>query len=778
MTSTTGTAPPPAGKKPAPPRFAAIPNILQGKALCAVIKKWQEGQQQAAKKGINCTPGMNWEDISRELNRTGSAADNLTPAACQILWRYLAYGQIVTEEDLRAGTISSYTGTATSSAPVTQNSKKNLVFPAPPPAATAVLPKKKKPAPAPAKKPAAKKPNEPPPPPTKKRPGTIYVSCVHCQKEVSHSNIAAHIRKAHPELAKEKRERNRKPRPAAPTPSTTTMTVIASGAAIAVPPPSQSAPDKNGPQKQGGKGCRRSVCPHCKGDFSRSHLSKHIKKQHPVEAAMESLLRRVEFEAEYFQSSLTTAPPPALTAMKPPSLSHPALAAMKPPSLATTTVDSSADAVHFTKKSKTNDGVIVTAVDEGSKDKVTCSGNESFEEADRTETEEQRRSRKRRESVTATCKYCNVTITKKHMIVHIRKLHPEKLFLMAEGGGVKSAEPQTSSRERSDKFPTVACNYCGKEITKKSIRAHVRNLHPEVVDESEASGVNGSKPYTVSCPTTQCKYCGKIITKKSIRAHVRNLHPEAAVEEVLAAASKAGDKSRSGSSPLFGVPNGEVKSVKGNSGTVSCHYCHMRFPPADIPNHIRYSHERTVTTLCKYCPKQIQNRNMNTHVRKYHVVESVLEVLVGKVASLNETQPAVLNCTLPGSRLHAINALSSAAGSKSAPALPFSTQRELDERDALQQKELEDAGATQPSLSNYHSGSYEYDVKSSIGEIVSTAASKRILPSSGVSAAKKRMKSGSGSTTATLVQADPSGTDFSNLHLLAAFASTLQPIIL
>lgn len=736
MISTTGTAPPPAGKQPTPQRFAAIPNILQGKALCAVIKKWQEGQPQATKNGINSASGINWEDISRDLNRAGDGSDDLTPAACQILWRYLAYGQIVTEEDLRAGTITA----------VTQNSKRQgLVFPVP---QSAIPPRKKVPAPS-TKKSAAKKSSGGAPSVTKKRPGTKYVPCIHCQKEVSHSNIAAHIRKAHPELAKEKRERIRKPR-TTPAPDATTLSVVASGnvEAKTATAPSQSELNKSG--LSGGKGCRRSVCPHCKGDFSRSHLSKHIKKQHPVEAVMESLLRRVEFEADYFQTSALTGG------------AHPAVPATMP----TTTGNASADSVHFSKKSKTSRGVIVTAIDKESTGRVTTGEN-----LDEGETEEQRKSHKRRESATATCKYCNVTITKKHMIVHIRKLHPEKLLLLAEDSGVKSAENQTSSRERSDKYPTVACDYCGKEITKKSIRAHVRNLHPEAVDES--TGVGGSRPYVVSCPTTQCKYCGKIITKKSIRAHVRNLHPEAAVEEVRAAASKAEDKGRQGSSPLTGLPAaGAVKSQDGNNGTVSCHYCHMLFPPSDIPNHIRYTHERTIITPCKYCPKQIQNRNMNTHVRKYHVVESVLEVLVGKVASLNETQPAVLNCSLPGSRLHAINALSSAAGAKLTPALPFSTQRELDERDALQQKELDEVDATRADMSAYYSSS------SSSGEIINTTASKRILSHPAASGVKKRMKSGGGSTPVGHVQVDPGGTDFSNLHLLASFASTLQPIIL
>jgi hypothetical protein len=75
-------------------RFAVIPNIFHGKSLCEVIKNWQEQQQQPTEFNAN----INWTKISQDLNNRGSA--NLTPSACQILWTYLAYGQVVTEADL------------------------------------------------------------------------------------------------------------------------------------------------------------------------------------------------------------------------------------------------------------------------------------------------------------------------------------------------------------------------------------------------------------------------------------------------------------------------------------------------------------------------------------------------------------------------------------------------------------------------------------------------------------------------------------------------------
>lgn len=78
--------------------FDVLCFFLQGKALCVVIKKWQEAQQAEATSG-----GINWEIISRDLNSSmGEGETHLTPSACQVLWKYLAYGQMVTEADLVA----------------------------------------------------------------------------------------------------------------------------------------------------------------------------------------------------------------------------------------------------------------------------------------------------------------------------------------------------------------------------------------------------------------------------------------------------------------------------------------------------------------------------------------------------------------------------------------------------------------------------------------------------------------------------------------------------
>ena len=611
-----------------------------------------------------------------------------------------------------------------------------------------------------------------------KRAGTIYVSCEYCKKDVSHSNIAAHIRKAHPERAKKKKERNRKKTIALPATAaltatkaaTDTITAIKANKAITCADASvhnlETNPTVNSTIKgsmRNTSGCTgpRSKCPHCQGDFSRSHLSKHIKKKHPVEAVVDALVNRVVFETDFFQPFEPAGSDSRMSA---------SLSATGPPSSTVYDTDSSSQLVHLTKKYKTANGYIGSIRGEGDIGRINSSDS-GEEDADRTENDEQRQARKRRESVTAVCKYCNVVITKKHMIVHMRKMHPEKLHMVEESIMRASEQGSTSGfRERSDKYPTVACNYCGKEITKKSIRAHVRNLHPEAIIESATpSGMSGAgheaplRPL-VSCPTTQCKYCLKTITKKSIRAHVRNLHPEAAVEEVLAAASKALEASGSGTE--FSHPGGDMAA--GFLHTVNCHYCHMKIPATEILNHVRISHERTTTTPCKYCPKHIQNRNMNTHVRKYHIVESVVEVLVSKVVSLNETQPAQLNCRLPVSRLHSINALSSSGGSLNHKfTLPFSTQRELDERDAMQLRELEEVATTGFATNVID--------KHCVVPRGSKGGHKRSIPNCSDSGVTKKgrksvVKSSGGNVS------DNSSVDFSNLYLLAAFASTMQPL--
>jgi hypothetical protein len=81
----------------------------QGKDLCLAIKNWQEKQQLAASGAPgekNSAGAINWEDISRDLNAMSNGGSKLTASACQVLWRYLAYGQIVTEADLLGGSVS------------------------------------------------------------------------------------------------------------------------------------------------------------------------------------------------------------------------------------------------------------------------------------------------------------------------------------------------------------------------------------------------------------------------------------------------------------------------------------------------------------------------------------------------------------------------------------------------------------------------------------------------------------------------------------------------
>lgn len=240
--------------------------------------------------------------------------------------------------------------------------------------------------------------------------------------------------------------------------------------------------------------------------------------------------------------------------------------------------------------------------------------------------------------------------------------HPPMTASTSSSSSVTSHWP----KEKSERLPTVACTYCGKEITKKSIRAHVRNLHPEVATQAQGQwqdGDTGGGRPAASCPTTQCTFCGKIITKKSIRAHVRNLHPEAAAvggvpstaavngshmqgARVMSDTATVPPKQQPHSQVVAGfsiqpvqtsastldVAGDEVLTINGRMQTVACQYCQLKVPQTEMLNHVKTVHARTRTSLCKYCPKLIQYRNMNTHVRKYHVVESVVEGLVSQVS--------------------------------------------------------------------------------------------------------------------------------------------------
>jgi hypothetical protein len=76
-----------------------------------VIKKWQEQQQL---KG-GSPAAINWDSISQDLNKMGDGDAPLSPSACQILWKYLAYGQVLTEADLLEAKPTGSTASSSSS---------------------------------------------------------------------------------------------------------------------------------------------------------------------------------------------------------------------------------------------------------------------------------------------------------------------------------------------------------------------------------------------------------------------------------------------------------------------------------------------------------------------------------------------------------------------------------------------------------------------------------------------------------------------------------------
>lgn len=634
----------------------------------------------------------------------------------------------------------------------------------------------------------------------KRRPGTIYVACEHCKKEISHSNIAAHVRKAHPEFAKLKKERARK------VLNSNNLSVAAAGEPLTgsrgITGNGRMYPNPTGP---------RSTCMHCHMEFSRGHLSKHIKKQHPVEAVIESMVKKVVFEGEFLHPSNTS------------SSSRTGLSSSRKRPAPSSSPVASEELEAHSGVDRSIFASTPTAV--ASCSDVSESGGSVDHDAEKCEGGVEKKARKRRDSATAVCKYCSVTITKKHMVVHIRKLHPEMLYIRKEnevGSDTKSLAVNSNishdhiaslkcTKEKSENpsLATVACKYCGKEITKKSIRAHVRNIHPDEeggrdkVKEGDCRGTVGKHP--IGCPTTECKYCGKTITKKSIRAHVRNLHPEAALGEVLSAAAAAAATSGMGSAaPSIYKPNMLSVGKIDNQGklrmeTVTCPHCQLQVPYTELSNHVRSAHERTQTSLCKYCPKQIQNRNMNTHVRKYHIVESVVELLVGQVVSLNETPPAVLDLGLPESRFLTPNELSSSSPNSSS--IPFSTQRELDKYDALRRMEekkeqLIMGGASAAAVAAARKNKKDVVTASSTGNKKRKAepnnsgvSSKTIVADSNAARKRKKLlqqqdnkKHKKQSSSPALLQQPPATSvqqadaDYTNLNLLATFAASLQPI--
>ena len=457
-----------------------------------------------------------------------------------------------------------------------------------------------------------------------RRPGTQYVQCIHCQKDISHSNIAAHVRKAHPDKAKPKRLRRKTVRP---SPSSSFSEVSATGAV------NTNATIKNESLPSQLTDTSRTMCVYCKGMFSRAHLVKHIKNKHPVESTMDYLVKRVVFETEFFQ------PYEMSKTLKRPAPSEPI-------SLLISRTTECAQAVAEIQHPGDHCGSL-------KKIKVDAEG------ADKSNIDTKKeRVRKHTYPVPEKCNYCGVTLSKRNMKVHLRNMHPQSV---SDGNGkVTTSGAISIIREKNDRFPTVVCQYCNKEITKKSIRAHIRNIHPEYAGNERTTHT----PRTVSCPTTQCKYCNKTITKKSIRAHVRNLHPEAVVEELLSSSENVVQNQLVGNTALLSSTEA-AKNILNNKEELSviCQYCQLPIPKNEILEHVRVQHERTSATQCKYCPKQIQIRNMNTHVRKYHVVESVVEALVTKVVSLNSSQPVVapVDYSIPVSRLLSLNNKSSSS---------------------------------------------------------------------------------------------------------------------
>ena len=253
------------------------------------------------------------------------------------------------------------------------------------------------------------------------------------------------------------------------------------------------------------------------------------------------------------------------------------------------------------------------------------------------------------------CAHCGVTITKKHLVVHMRKLHPEVVYPAApklltriqEGGSgpdssrthqhTQQQVSSTSSHEYfdgypvgvnskgghdgtkgghnamappSEKMPTVVCTHCDKEFTKKNIGAHTRLVHPLLA--AGAGAQEEGRPalaVSVSCPTTQCVYCRKTITKKSIRAHVRNLHPNAAA--LAAGVGGAGHKEKG---PCSDSTNKKTSAAATTMLSTTPAAASTTAPALKVIS----IHGRMQTVACQYCQLQVPQTEVSSHVKVAH----------------------------------------------------------------------------------------------------------------------------------------------------------------